>query len=766
MTLKYLVEQIKKIALLQPNVNTATEGDVYDILNGNPSVKYGVIHLTQTTHRTQEDQDIYGFNIFYIDRLLGDNSNKLQIQSIGKELIYNILKSLDETFDTETSNITFQPFTEKFNDLCAGVYASVNVSSFIDYDCAEQYGEYIKPTFQVINNQDITITDNGTYLPQEGYTGFGKVEVKLDIEDLKEKSYEEGREVGIEEGKNIQKELLTDIVITDNGSYSTPNGYKNVEVNVDTNSFYERGKEEGVEIGKQEIVDDAQVLNVTKNGTYNTKYIEPTIIRPEVTGINADGSNFYDYALVNNKTYNTQIVPTKDTRLEFWFKPDAKDNDWSVVIGASNADNNQSSFQFRLNSTSIAFEYKANIGNSSIAGLDGYSIKLNRDKFAHIIMSIEDGLIVNDVLIGTFEDTDFKPTSTFYINGIQYDNTQKRSDDGYFGMIIIDGNYIVPTEEGFKNLNTNELLPLISEGDIMPLYQYHHKEEEIITYQGELIKQVNVAVESPLKFPNGFVLTKYPLEFDFSNPIFSDITDFGIGFFSGIDMPTKIKNFNPKYSVDCSFTCANTTDIGLENCDFSKCVCFDDFFNNAKFTKEFDVTNLVTNNCYSIRQMFYHCNGYFVGLDSWDTSNIEDMEGLFDNSVINFDGVELWNTSNVNNMRGLFQHCGEIIDLRGWSWDTSKVYNFNIMFYNCKNLEYIFDIDVTTCYNMSLMFWSCGKLREVRFKGNLNFKDKIDTNSMFYACNSLEKIYIPQEYANSYTKIIERKPSQTEIVYY
>ena len=164
--------------------------------------------------------------------------------------------------------------------------------------------------------------------------------------------------------------------------------------------------------------------------------------------------------------------------------------------------------------------------------------------------------------------------------------------------------------------------------------------------------------------------------------------------------------------------------------------------------------------------MFRDCNGQIKGLDTWDTSNIVDMEELFHNTNTNLDGIAMWNTSNVNFMNNAFRNCGSLIDLRNWSWDTNKVINLDGMFYNCGNLEYIFDIDVTTCREIGNMFFGCRNLKEVKFKGNVTFFDKINTNYVFEHCDALERIYIPQEYANSYTRIIENKPSHTEIVYY
>ena len=45
MTLFQIIESLKKIALTQPNVRTATDGDIYEKMNGNPSVRYGGFHV-------------------------------------------------------------------------------------------------------------------------------------------------------------------------------------------------------------------------------------------------------------------------------------------------------------------------------------------------------------------------------------------------------------------------------------------------------------------------------------------------------------------------------------------------------------------------------------------------------------------------------------------------------------------------------------------------------------------------------------------------
>ena len=80
MTLATIIETLKMIALKHPNVNSAYEGNIYEILNANPNNKYASVVITQQSHTTDEVYDHYGFVIFYVDRLVDDmEENRVQI---------------------------------------------------------------------------------------------------------------------------------------------------------------------------------------------------------------------------------------------------------------------------------------------------------------------------------------------------------------------------------------------------------------------------------------------------------------------------------------------------------------------------------------------------------------------------------------------------------------------------------------------------------------------------------------------------------------
>ena len=138
MTLYTLVNILKSVALSQPNVRMATDGSIYDKLNATNSVKYDVVHFSQTKHIEDEETDTYGFNIFYVSRLEDSlEDNRLQIQSIGKEVLGNILRSFCENWGIDFPEILYYPYTQKFADLCAGCYCRVEIEVPKDLICAD-----------------------------------------------------------------------------------------------------------------------------------------------------------------------------------------------------------------------------------------------------------------------------------------------------------------------------------------------------------------------------------------------------------------------------------------------------------------------------------------------------------------------------------------------------------------------------------------------------------------------------------------------------
>lgn len=139
MTLYQTIRELQRIALKQPNIRTVGDGDIYDTMSS-PELRYGVFFITQNTHRRDGDFDYYTINMFVIDRLTSDKSNELQIESNAKDIIDNVIKTFCIEDDSEVNGtISYQPFTQQFNDLTAGMYATVTLMVDSNFVCPEVY---------------------------------------------------------------------------------------------------------------------------------------------------------------------------------------------------------------------------------------------------------------------------------------------------------------------------------------------------------------------------------------------------------------------------------------------------------------------------------------------------------------------------------------------------------------------------------------------------------------------------------------------------
>lgn len=226
MTLFEIVHIFERIALTQPNVRSASNGNVYDIMNTNPSIRYKSFVVTQNTHYEGEDYDRYGLTLFMIDRLLDDmESNRLSIQSICKEQLGNIIRTFCEEFNCEIPDITYTPFTQKFVDECAGIYCNFTIEVFRS-DCMDEYQPAYRPDIHFLQNKTVVIKTNGIteVVPDSAFDALSKVTVITDVTEECDRAYEEGME--------DQKAKLETLEVTRNGEYVREDGYDKVIVNV------------------------------------------------------------------------------------------------------------------------------------------------------------------------------------------------------------------------------------------------------------------------------------------------------------------------------------------------------------------------------------------------------------------------------------------------------------------------------------------------------------------------------------------------------
>lgn len=684
MTIQEIINILQKIALTQPNVSSVGEGDIYDTLNAEASTRYAYFFITQNRHQQTEDTDRYSLNIFYIDRLTDDKSNKLQIQSIGKEVLGNVFNTFCEDFDIEVPTIEYQVFTERFSDYCAGVYATVAFEVMREGSCADYYDgkyEHLIPVKIINQTKQVKFTANGMYdvTYDRDYTGLENAEVEVDvdvtqyIEQGRQEGYndgyaqgetegygqgyangysegetkgydngysngysegetegisqgiEQGISQGIEQGREQVRNEAEDLYLTENGVYEGENLYKRVEVAVDVEEQYNKGYQDGANAASA----DAVVLEITENGTVYTKFAElPEWTEPET------GDDFYSYAEVESVSFNTGIIPDFNTKIEFWWKRGAKKATDRQIVGTT----------YLGISPSYTNQYQVSL-NGQVTNFD-----ITEGEWHHFQLSMTEGFWMDGVQIATYTgtSTNLGGSSTIVIN----DGYLYSYNSGCYGMVKINDTVIIPTDNGLKNLSNGELLTE-STGVYSKIYNFHSIEKPAVL--NNLIKQVNV---------NAIIdVAKEKLKFSYST--FEKTPDYLD--FSGV--------------VDMSY-----------------------MFANNKVLK--DLSNI----------------------KDWDTSKVTNMNYMFGGTYCpDFSAIKDWNMSNVTNTSYMFANNGYIKDFSFLgNWDTSKVTNMS----NMLDVSGVTDLPTIDCssveYNKYPITLYSNNTKLVNVGGFLNMRSKWD----------------------------------------
>ena len=299
MTLFEIVRKFENLALAAPNVRTAADGNVYDAMNDNPKLKYGVFFVSQDTHQEFEQMDRYGLTLFYIDRLDDTlEDNRLQIQSIGKEILSTVIRDFCEEYDVDLPTMNYIPFTEKFKDLTAGIYVQITIEVYKD-DCYDDFSE-VKSVYQT---KVVDIYHNGEYSiqPDKDYTALKEVIVNVNVEcsgctpEQLEEAYQSGR--------TDQKNLLSTTAFTENGEYISENGWSGVTVNIDTDAYYNSGYTSGETHQKSLLTTTA----FTQNGSYSSENGWSGI----TVNVSSTGST------INNQDKSVSLTTTGSTTITY-----------------------------------------------------------------------------------------------------------------------------------------------------------------------------------------------------------------------------------------------------------------------------------------------------------------------------------------------------------------------------------------------------------------------------------------------------------------
>lgn len=327
MKYRELLNNITDVAKKHPNINSTFIGDVYE-LNHRNDVDYCAFVITNGTHRVNSDDDYidYTLNLFYVDRLTADESNRTQIHSSGIDFMNSLLRAV-EKLGVLVVEHTENVFNERFNDCCAGVYATVVFR--VDIDECGQTIEIISyndlKTIRVDHNgvydgmfkrvevnvqgggkepvlETLNVKDNGTYRPKTGVDGFDIVEV------------------------NINKEIhnVTSKSITANGTYNSEGDdvWNSVDVNVPEKTFnkasvtkeYTANGQYSIATpdGYDGISDVNLTVNVPEKTTFNFNQLDNVTFHTDGTTLDLTGLDTSTFTSMKNMFYRCEKITTID----------------------------------------------------------------------------------------------------------------------------------------------------------------------------------------------------------------------------------------------------------------------------------------------------------------------------------------------------------------------------------------------------------------------------------------------------------------------
>lgn len=133
MTLERLLLEIGQVGIKDKLINFSCGGSSIFEINSLTIKEYPILYISPTgNHNVTENYTEFELTLYYIDRLLEDSSNDVNIHSVGIEALKNIInkiKRIDGVLDVsnEYTIILFKE-TEGMSDRCSGAYAQVRVT--------------------------------------------------------------------------------------------------------------------------------------------------------------------------------------------------------------------------------------------------------------------------------------------------------------------------------------------------------------------------------------------------------------------------------------------------------------------------------------------------------------------------------------------------------------------------------------------------------------------------------------------------------------
>ena len=164
------------------------------------------------------------------------------------------------------------------------------------------------------------------------------------------------------------------------------------------------------------------------------------------------------------------------------------------------------------------------------------------------------------------------------------------------------------------------------------------------------------------------------------------------------------------------------------------------FYNDSTFNGHIELWNV--SNVKNMRCMFSGAESFNQPIGDWDVSNVEDMYNMFFGAKSFNQPIGNWDVSNVEDMFCMFSGAESFNQPIG-DWNVSNVTNMEGMFQLAKSFNQpIGDWDVSNVKDMECMFNGAKSFKQDLSKWKL--KSDCKTYRMFNSSCPIKKVYKPE----------------------
>lgn len=680
MNLYDVLNKLSDIANKHKLIGSYHNGDVYRIMNSAKNT-YPVVVFTVDMLQNYQDYSTLNAYMYFIDRLTDDEDNKINIQTNGINVINDIINKLCEVNEISVPTpLQYTFFTEKFGDLCCGVYANVSIQ-FNNYsNCCENFnlntltinenGEYILDNIDVVTvdvqptlqNKTVEYTENGEYSVTNDEEFYGLKQVKINV--------------------SIPN-VSTAVTITENGTtILTPDSgyYNQVDINVQV----------------PEPTLESKTVDITQNGTMN--------IAPD----SAFG--------LSNVTVNTNVQPALQEK--------------EISIGINERKEITPDTEYYGLSKVVVQSPNVPLQNKEITITQNGSTRLMPDEGYYALHTVDVNVNVPNPeletkLVKIRENglTIIEPDSAYGLSKVSVSTNVKPKLQNKTVTITENGTTIIKNDNKFDGLgNVTVITDVAGGGGGTP-------ECYSATYVPTIRKENNSNVIYPYydTIDVGCIDTSSLTgRINFYDYILSDISHIkGLNKWniSGITSLDLLFNAYSKLE-NLDLTGWNTSNVTSINNTFYGC---------RKLSEIKGIENFDTSKVKSLSMAFYDCNNLSnLPIDNWNTSKLEKCNGAFAFTKLTSAPIENWDLSKLNDVTNFYAGMTNLVansttSLRDDFLSNTGVTSLYGLYQLCSNIEMLLNpipTDKTNITNVAYMFYGCQKLNNLMINiGGNQIKD-------------------------------------------